>query len=497
MNVLRKFWHSIQPGHFPITYKLALLITLSITLGMGLLGMMITNSQFRLLQQQMNSFGTALVLQMAGATKEPLLSGDTLTLNLLSGSMLQQGNVRGAVIYNDELEPLSAIGQVPDTSHVLRSIRAAGDDWPVLLQDWQASVFGQATDTTLFLAPVKTRDLQIGYVLLSIDHLQLKQAQDATLHAVTTATLLMILLGGLISIWAGRRISRPVNRLADASMKIFQGNYEQRFDERRNDEIGTLMQAFNLMSNGLQRKNHVERLFSMYVSPKVAHEALKNTDQIRLGGEPVEASVLFADIAGFTALGEQLAPAMLSELLNEYFNVIALAAQACSGHVDKYIGDCAMLVFGAPARDETHSLNAVRCAVLIQHLITELNSRRSTTGEIPLQFHISCNSGPMLAGNMGAQDRMEYTVLGDAVNLASRLSAIAEPGQILISTAMAEPLLGQGHILARENNTVLLRGKEKPVSTMEVLGLTIFLHNQMLQQARQILAHPFSLQARS
>jgi adenylate cyclase len=485
-----QLWQRLQPQHFPIAYKLALIITLVITVGMSLLGMVVVDNQTRLLRQQMNQFGHALINQMAETVKEPLLAGDALALRLAADGMTRHGGVLGAVIYSDELEPLVAEGLTPPDAQLRQlqqQLQQPGPTVPVAAVEWDSLPRSDNTIVIAFFAPIVVRELTTGYVLLTFDHSQLSQAQRDTLRAVTAATLLMVLLGAVTAILLGQRLSRPINELMDASLQVSRGNYSFRFAERRNDELGTLMQAFNTMSDGLVRKEQVELAFSRYVSPKVAKEVLSDLDQVQLGGQHTDASVLFADIAGFTALSENLTPQQISTLLNDYFGVIAEAALAYQGHVDKYMGDCAMLVFGVPQPDAQHTLNAVCCAVLIQRLISELNRQREANRQMPVHFHISCNSGMMLAGNMGSHDRMDYTVVGDAVNLASRLSTVAEAEQIIISKVMHDLPILAGHLVSREHDTIRLRGKQQPVATFQVLDLTEPLRSELEQHYHHIL----------
>lgn len=474
-------WHHLQPRHFPIAYKLALIITLVITSGMTLLGMVIVDNQTRLLRQQMNQFGHALIRQMADSVKEPLLASDALGLRLAIDTMTSHSGVLGAGVYADELEPVAHKGVIPTAMQIgelRQQVDAAGK---IAAAEWPATAEADQYHVIAFFSPILVRDLTAGYVLLTFDHSQLTRAQRDTYRAVTAATLLMVLLGTIAAIIVGKRLSRPINELMDASLQVSRGDFSHRFAERRNDELGTLMQAFNTLSDGLVRKAQVEKVFSRYVAPKVAQELLSDLDQVQLGGRHVEASVLFADIAGFTSLSENLPPQEISTLLNEYFSIIADAAQAYHGHVDKYMGDCAMLVFGVPQHDDQHSLHAICCAVLIQRLISELNTRRQARGQIPVHFHISCNSGTMLAGNMGSHERMEYTVVGDAVNIASRLAAAAGAEQIIISRLLNEHAAMRGHIISRQHDTIRLRGKQQPVETYEVLDVASQ-HRDYLEQ---------------
>ena len=454
---------------------------------MTLLGMVVLDNQTRLLRQQMNQFGHALIRQLAESAKEPLLAADALSLRMAADSMTSHAGVLGAAIYSDEHKPIVTEGLTPPLPEFTTLLKQTAGNNTVATVEWNSIQDGETTTAVAFFSPIVVRELTVGYVLLSFDHSQLSRAQRETLNAITAATLLMVMLGAIASIIVGKRLSRPINDLMDASLEVSRGNYSFRFQERRNDELGTLMQAFNTMSAGLLRKEQVEQVFSRYVSPKVAKQVLSDLEQVQLGGQHVNASVLFADIVGFTALSENMLPQQINALLNEYFSIIGEAAHAYHGHVDKYMGDCAMLVFGVPQQDENHSLHAICCAVLIQRLICEFNLQREARGEVPLHFHISCNSGVMLAGNMGSHDRMDYTVVGDAVNLASRLATVAEADQIIISKEMLDLPVINDQVICEEHATIRLRGKQQPVATFRVVDVAEPHQDYLQQQFRHIL----------
>jgi len=232
----------------------------------------------------------------------------------------------------------------------------------------------------------------------------------------------------------------------------------------------------------------VEKTFSRYVAPQVAREVLKETAQSGAVGRHVMASVLFADIVDFTALSESMPADEISTVLNEYFGYIAQIVDACYGHVDKYIGDCVMAVFGAPESDTLHAQHAVECAALIQYLVDTLNRQRKAQGRVVLKFHIGINSGAMLAGNIGTADRLEYTVMGKEVNVAARLSASAEPGQILVSGATYDAIRKTGPIQCKAHGRMTLRGTTQPLTTYSVL-LDMAKHQDLIQSRLEPLLH--------
>ncbi len=158
----------------------------------------------------------------------------------------------------------------------------------------------------------------------------------------------------------------------------------------------------------------------------------------------------------------------INSLLNEYFTLIDKVAGKHNGHIDKYIGDCAMILFGAPVQDEEHDLKGVRCGVEIQQVIQKHNLKLQQKGLRTVEFSVAINSGLMLAGNMGSEKRMEYTVIGNAVNIAARLSSIATAGQVLVTKKLHDSLALATHYETSLSQKIRLRGKKKTVEIWQV-----------------------------
>ena len=238
-------------------------------------------------------------------------------------------------------------------------------------------------------------------------------------------------------------------------------------DEQRKDEIGKVLASFQRMAKGLEKTKTVEEALSRYIAPSVVERILSDSDTQQLGGITADGSVLFCDIVGFTELSENLAPEQVADLLNDYFRYFSLISSSCQGTVDKFIGDCIMILFGVPERDEQHALHAVTCAVMIQTIAQEINRERESNNEITVKFRIGINSGAMLAGNVGSEERMQYTVVGDVVNVASRIGALAKPGAILLTgETMKQPGIQQ---LVKPVNMkrMQVRGRKLPVKSYE------------------------------
>lgn len=478
------------PARLTIAHKLALVLTLLITSGMVLLGLVITNNQTRLLENQMNDFAKTVVHQLSESSKELILSDDTLSLMVLISSLSASHNTMGVVVYNEGGKVLASSGMTPPHD-IIGLYRAAKkidhSDYSV---EWTSNdEEGQNLEVVSFIAPITFQKLIIGHSLVTFSKASLSEAITETVKAIIGATIFMILLGIVTAYYIGQRLSQPIYSLMDASKAIDAGNYDFRITEKRNDEIGYLIDSFNNMATGLLQKSQVENAFSRFVSNKVAKQIMNNLEHVQLGGKHVNATAVFADIVGFTSLSEKMSPAEVATLLNEYFSYITTITRLYHGTIDKFMGDCAMLIFGAPDNDPDHKFNAISCAVMIQRLVNTLNIERAIDKQPAIQFRIGINCGPMLAGNMGSNEHMQYTVVGDAVNLASRLHTVAEAGQIVISEALVKDPDVQWRIHAHRHEAIKLRGITEPVTTYVVTDVKHDYSKTIDSQISEIISH--------
>ena len=467
----------------PIAIKLALAITLLIVTGMATLGFIILENQKSVLSEQIRDMGTAITHQFANSASEMILSDDGLSLETLVINLVDKQQVIGTLVLSDKQQPLASHGTIPPISYIFDAInhKQEADSF-----EWNS---GELDDQQhiCFYSPIIFKQLVVGQVLVTFSKQHMLQSLQQSRYVILMMTALMTLIAMLIAFVMSRHLSKPIHNLVDASKAIGLGNYQYRLSERRNDEIGELSCAFNQMAHGLLKKIQVENAFSRYVSSNVARKILENLDEVQLGGKHVSASVLFADIVGFTSISERLPPEEIANLLNEYFSLISRIAQIHNGHIDKFMGDCAMVVFGVPDFSSDHSFNAVSCAVMIQQAVVELNEQRQARGKIPIHFKIGVNTGTMIAGNLGSDDRMEYTVIGDPVNLASRLAGIATSDQIIVLEEFyMQPSIKQ-RVIANKHEIIRVRGKKDAVSTWIINDLESVYHDNMQLQIQKLM----------
>jgi adenylate cyclase len=173
-----------------------------------------------------------------------------------------------------------------------------------------------------------------------------------------------------------------------------------------------------------QKRIQLKETFLHYLAPELLNEILKNPDRVSLGGERKQVTILFADIRGFTSYTERHLPEEVVEKINQYLTLMTRSVMDYDGMLDKYTGDGIMAVFGVPLVDEDHLKKAVKAALQIQSKVRGLNQ--------DLDVGIGISQGEVIAGNIGSEIRMDYTVIGDAVNIAARLEELAGPGQVLV-----------------------------------------------------------------
>lgn len=220
-----------------------------------------------------------------------------------------------------------------------------------------------------------------------------------------------------------------------------------------------------------KQKQQIRSMFEKYVDASVVDKLIENPELMALGGEERELTILFSDIQGFTTIGEKLTPHQLVTLLNELLDELSLIIFKNKGTIDKYIGDAIMAFWGAPVPDENHAYNACVTALEMQDRLRELREKWKKLGRPEIKMRIGINTGKVIVGNMGSKVKFNYTVIGDDVNLASRLEgANKEYGtSIMIGEATYEKV--KDKVIARELDLLVVKGKTEPVRVYELIGL--------------------------
>lgn len=465
---LRQFFTAriarLQPS---IAVKMAALITVILVCGLATLAAIVIGNQQRLIRSHIEQFGQLLSYQLAVTATEPMFTDQHYELAALLKRYVQNPRVLGAAIYDHTGAISAAEGFYPSVlypSFLPSSGRA--------IDMSTASMLAQSPQKTEAHAivvgqPISFRNAVAGHVVLVLSRQALDSAQREIIRVCVLTAIALSVIICIVAIYLGQRLVRPIHSLIDAARLLERGEFTQ-IPERRNDEFGMIIKALNVMGQDLVRKAQVEDMLRRVLDRDVANKLLAHIEPVKVGGDRVEATVLFADIVGFTALSETMSPEAVSDFLNEYFHYLEACSRFYFGTVDKFIGDGVMVIFGAPQPDPEHRYHAVACAVLMQHLITRMNQQRSALHLPIAPLRIGINSGEMLAGMIGSAQRMEYTVVGDAVNLASRLCQEAQPGQIVIEENIHHLLAPHHAISVTVPRQIKIRGKHHAITIYTV-----------------------------
>lgn len=256
-------------------------------------------------------------------------------------------------------------------------------------------------------------------------------------------------------------LSEPIRQLVKGTEEIQKGNFAVKVPVRSRDEIGRLAGSFNEMAEGLAQKEKYRAVLNMVADKNVAQEMIDG--KIALGGEVREVSVLFCDIRGFTALTRDMPPAEVIQMLNEHMTALTRVVYEHGGVVDKFVGDLIMAIFGAPKPTGQDAWNAARCALDMTRDREKLNE----SSQHKIRMGIGVATGEVVAGCMGSLDRLNYTVLGERVNLASRLCSQAGAGEVVIDQKTKERL--DAVVTVQPLPEMKLKGYSAPVQAYKLI----------------------------
>ena len=285
-------------------------------------------------------------------------------------------------------------------------------------------------------------------------------------------SILLLVIAFLITIGLSRLILNPLKNLIDAANRIQKGDYKTKVGIVTSDELGVLADSFNDMANSLAEKEFMRDTFGKVVDPEVRDYLMSGAGKeslgTTLGGETREVTVLFCDIRSFTAMSEKMSAADVVSLLNRYFTALGQCITRHHGIINKYIGDAIMAIFGAPVASKNSAKDAFEAALDMRKALIEINKEFKKDGLPEIKFGIGIHTGPVFAGTIGAENRMEYTVIGDTVNLASRLESLCKnyTKDLLLSEASAAKMENMAELIFVDD--AVIRGK---ADTMKIYSM--------------------------
>lgn len=421
--------------------------------------------------------------------EEPLFtirSTEPLEIDTAAGVMSAQGDLadlsrEGTVRINNESIPIyltlslkglpESIPGEPFNEHDRESIdlfnTLLSEDRDFISEEFEKTEFGDS----LFIYSIihDSRSTPAGVLGLEVWAREVTAYKRSILLVAGIVSVISFVLSvGIYLMVIENMVIKAVKKFSKGVAEIAIGNFDFHVNIKRNDEIGDLANTFNSMTDGLKERDLVKDLFGKYVQKEVADMALAS--EIKLGGEKQVGTVLFSDIRSFTTISEKLEPQDLVSMLNSYFSAMVDHIISYKGVLDKYIGDALMVHFGILGETENSADNAVKAAIEMIRSLRQFNEGQQKLGNPEINVGIGIHTGDLVAGNIGSPNRMEYTVIGDTVNLASRAEGLTKlfGSDIVITEATCQSLKTPERYLMRPLDLIVVKGKTKSIQMYEV-----------------------------
>ena len=442
-----------------IRFKLSLIVGVSLAVVVLIISIITVKRQERQLQEQTEILGKNIVQNLADIARENLL---------LKSSAVIQDHIVGVVRRNvPGLKVLCVVdrnGRIVAHS-VVDSVNRAVDseDWTRItrtdsLTKFETSDYLQYVEPILIAKPGKPNErIFLGGAWIGFSNAEVLAPIGEMKRTIAIISSIVTFVAIVIVFLLAGKIVQIIVALSEAARLVGLGHLQVKVDTRIKDELGLLASEFNLMVRQIREKTEMEKFVSRSII-----EMLADGKEATLGGTRRVITVMFTDIRNFTSVSETLWPEEVVELLNTYLDIQTKIIQQHKGVVDKFLGDGIMALFVG----KEMSSNAVAAAVEVQREVRRMNIERKKRKEICLAVGVGITTGRAVLGSIGARERMDYTVIGDTVNLSSRLCGAAAPEEILVVEDVVARLNGEFSVSAAEKITV--KGKKDPIPVYKI-----------------------------
>jgi len=457
----------------PIRWRWSVLVGFAVTISIIVLFFIILDIQHDAWLENQAAQAELQVDRLTDELKLPLLSGSSTETDIVvQGFLNKVPTVLGVVIrfHNDKVKSFGAV-QLDDGVLKTLSRSSAVKRLPIQ-QLWYAK-------TAVYANTV------MGTVIVRFSEQQWEDIAGKLGKKIAIAAVIAVLLSGFLVFWIAGRMSRPIEMLGDAARRVADGDYQIDLPVRGNDELSDALSQFNVMARELAHKEELRDVFGRYLNPKLINDVFESGD-VQMESHRQEVSVLFADMVRFTSFSESTETEKVVSLLNRHFEVFHRVITYYGGHVDKYIGDAVMAVFNHPVSEAKHARHAAMAGLAMNMACQQLGSKRPD-GE-PISFRFGLNCGQAIVGNIGAARRLEYTVIGDAVNVASRMGGFGNGSELMLSRETFN-LLGEGF----DFHSIGVR-KIKGVSKQVEIGRIMISSPKLRQDIEQVVDLAFNLE---
>lgn len=465
---------------FPLFWQMLLAMTLVLSLSTGILWGYVQLNFSDLMQKQTNTFANTITQQAASSAAEMLMADDHLALS----SMLEN-----LVRSSDNILSISIQDDTKNTVALARgSALKSAADFPQALENNTQANSSNENNSIDYQADIIFHEVKAGSIQLSLDNSAISDSLTKALRALGMILIGIVFFTIISSILIAKKLTRSLQQLQMTTQQVAKGNLYPTLPNVNNNEVGDLIKSFEHMLQGLRDKESIEKKFNSFISKDIAKDILSDLDQLKKPLKSVNGSVLFVDIVGFTQLSESQSPQAIADILNQYYSLLHQVSKLYWGSVDNYIGDGAMLTFGVHAENPKHSINAICAAKVFIRLSKALNQQRLKYNLPALHFRLGLHCGDMLAGAIGDQERMQFTISGDTVNVAARLCDLASPNKLMISESIYRHPACDALLITEPSESFNLKGKTHPVNCFSVIALAPQFNRLLMQQENELIA---------
>jgi len=427
-HIQQSFEQEESPPRFPIRWRWTMLVSFTVSVAVLAVSLIFLDMERNAWLDSQATQAQVLVERLGDEMKLPMLAGSKVEVDVIISSFLKKvPAVLGAHIAYVNGED-QHFGNISADDPLLHSITAKKKT--TLL----------STSRLWFVKKIEYAGTEVGTIAVRFSEKAWEELASRLVTRMVLIAIVVIILASLVAYWVAGRMSKPIESLAQAAEHVAFGDYSIRLPLTGNDEITDATNQFNNMVGQLAHKEEIRDIFGRYLNPKLVAEVF-DEGEMQSKNHRQEVTVLFADMVSFTSFSESTSTEEVVDVLNQHFEVFHRIIDYYGGHVDKYIGDAVMAVFNHPHEDTQHARHAANAGLAIAKACSKLGILRQS-GE-PIAFRIGINSGQAIVGNIGAAERLEYTVIGDAVNIASRMGGIGEANQVAL-TRLTFDALGSG-----------------------------------------------------
>jgi adenylate cyclase len=447
---LSSWKQTLATMRFPIRWRWMLLVSVTVALAVLIVSLILLNMERAEWLKSQSAQARVMVDRL----------GDEVKSFMLAGRKLDKTQVDIIVTGFREKVPTVLGVQVQYANGELHNYGDVGETVPLAEgSTLQAASQLLLSDDLWYLQPVNYATARVGSIAVRFSGEEWKHLANRFIAGTLMVAIFVIMLASIAAYWVATRMSRPLEALAIAARDVADGDLSTRIPISGNDEISDAGVQFNHMVSELAHKEKLRNVFGRYLNPKLVNDVFSESSIVPVSHRQ-QVSILFADMVGFTAFSEYTQSEEVVRLLNRHFELFQRIIDYYGGHVDKYIGDAVMAVFNHPHEDEAHVRHAAMAGMAITlacHHLNQLN-----TEEPNIMFRVGINHGEAIVGNIGAAERLEYTVIGNTVNVASRVTELGEGGEVILSQTTFQEI-GKGFDFDSIGHKSI-KGIQKPIN---------------------------------